>query len=119
VDGVGVFTGGRGIWTMDRGADRRYALEGLQERELHFVIRSTGKRTVIDRRQMKGTVAEVAGRGRQSFAAKVIRIEGGKEKFTNCGMESNPSSCRSERKSCRWWSLPASGKNRRCCSPTW
>jgi hypothetical protein len=80
VDWVGTFAGRRGIWTMDRGGDRRHVLEPLLERRLHFVIRSTGKRTVIDRRQMLGTVREVAARCRRPFAAKVIRIEDGKEK---------------------------------------
>src|SRR5271157_945081 len=55
VDWVGTFVGWRGIWAMDRGGDRRHVLEPLLERGLRFVIRSTGKRTVIDRRQMQGT----------------------------------------------------------------
>jgi len=80
VDWVGTFAGWRGIWAIDRGGDRRHVLEPLLERGLRFVIRSTGKRTVIDRRHLKGTVKEVAGRCRLPFAAKVIRIEDGKEK---------------------------------------
>jgi len=81
VDWVGSFVGWRGIWAIDRGGDRRHVLEPLLERCVHFVIRSTGKRTVIDRRRLKGTVAEVAGRCRLCFAAQVIRIEEGKEKI--------------------------------------
>jgi len=80
VDWVGTFAGRRGIWAMDRGGDRRHVLEPLLERGLHFVIRSTGKRTVIDRRQLLGSVQEIAGRCRRTFTAKVIRIEEGKEK---------------------------------------
>lgn len=80
VDWVGTFVGGRGIWAMDRGGDRRHLLEPLLERRLRFVIRSTGARTVIDRRHLKGTVAEVAGRCRLACQAKVIKIEEGKEK---------------------------------------
>ena len=80
VDWVGTFAGWRGIWAMDRGGDRRHVLEPLLERGLRFVIRSTGKRTVIDRRHLQGTVKEVAGRCRLPFAAQVIRIEDGKEK---------------------------------------
>jgi Transposase DDE domain len=80
VDWVGTAVGWRGIWVMDRGGDRRHLLEALLERQLRFVIRSTGRRTVIDRRRLKGTVAEVAGGCRLTHSAKVIRIEDGKEK---------------------------------------
>ena len=80
VDWVGTFVGWRGIWTIDRGGDRRHVLEPLLERGLHFVIRSTGKRTVVDRRQLLGSIKEIAGRCRLTFTAKVIRIEEGKEK---------------------------------------
>lgn len=80
IDGVGTVVGWKGIWVMDRGGDRRHLLGALLERQLRFVIRSTGRRTVIDRRQLKGTVAEVAGGCRLPHAAKVIRIEDGKEK---------------------------------------
>jgi hypothetical protein len=81
VDWVGTFAGGRGIWAIDRGGDRRHVLEPLRERGLRFVIRSTGKRTVIDRRHLLGTVKEVAGRCRRPFTAPVIRIEEGREKI--------------------------------------
>ena len=81
VDWVGEFTGWRGIWTMDRGGDRRNVLEPLLERGLRFVIRSTGKRTVVDRRGWLGTVREVATLCRRPFAAQIIRIEDGKEKL--------------------------------------
>jgi hypothetical protein len=80
VDWVGTFAGWRGIWAMDRGGDRRHVLEPLLERGLRFVIRSTGKRTVIDRRHFQHSVRELAARCRLTFAAKVIRIEDGKEK---------------------------------------
>src|SRR5215472_969046 len=59
VDWVGTFVGWQGVWAVDRGGDRRHVLEPLLERGLRFVIRSTGKRLVIDRRHLKGTVAEV------------------------------------------------------------
>jgi len=81
VDWVGTFVGGRGIWAMDRGGDRRHVLEPLLERRLRFVIRSTGRRVVIDRRHLLGSVKEVAGRCRLRFTAKVVRIEEGKEKI--------------------------------------
>ena len=80
VNWVGTFTGWRGIWAMDRGGDRRHVLEPLLERGLRSVIRSTGKRTVVDRRHLLGTVKEVAGRCRLRFTVQVIRIKEGKEK---------------------------------------
>ena len=81
VDWVGTFAGERGIWAIDRGGDRRNVLEPLLERGLRFVIRSMGKRTVIDRRQFLHCVKELAAYCRLPFAAKVVRIEDGKEKL--------------------------------------
>lgn len=90
VDWVGTFAGWRGIWAIDRGGDRQQVLERLLERGLHFVIRSTGRRTVSDRRQLLGTVKEIAGRCRLRFTAKVIRIEDGKEKTYELRYGSEP-----------------------------
>ncbi len=58
VDLIRTHTQGRGIWTIDRGGDRKKLLEPLLDRGERFVIRSTGKRTVIDRRKLQGSVAE-------------------------------------------------------------
>jgi hypothetical protein len=80
VEWVETFVGGRGIWVIDRGGDRRHLWERLLERGSRLVIRSTGKRAVIDRRHLKGTVKEVAGRCRLRFATKVIHLQDGKEK---------------------------------------
>ena len=71
----------KGMWAVDRGGDCRHVLERLLERGSRFVMRSTGKRVVIDRRHVKGTVAGVAGRCRLSFTARVVHIEDGKEKI--------------------------------------
>jgi hypothetical protein len=71
---------GRGIWTIDRGGDRKKLLEPLLERGDRFVIRSTGKRTVIDRHKLQGSVAEVAGRCRLRHRARTIKVQDGKEK---------------------------------------
>jgi hypothetical protein len=65
VDPVRRPTRGRAIWARDRGGDRRHLLEPLLERRERFVLRSTGQRTVIDRKGLKGSVAEVGGRGRR------------------------------------------------------
>jgi hypothetical protein len=73
-------TQGRGIWAIDRGGDRKRLLEPLLDRGERFVIRSTGKRTVIDLRKLQGSVAEVAGRCRLRHQARIIKIQDGKEK---------------------------------------
>lgn len=81
VDRVRKHTRGRGIWAVDRGGDRKHLLEPLLERGERFVIRSTGKRTVVDRRRLKGSASEVGGRCRLRYAARVIKIEDGQEKI--------------------------------------
>jgi hypothetical protein len=73
-------TQGRGIWAIDRGGDRKRLLEPLLDRGERFVIRSTGKRTVIDLRKLQGSVTEVAGRCRLRHQARIIKIQDGKEK---------------------------------------
>jgi hypothetical protein len=80
VDLIRAHTQGRGIWTMDRGGDRKKLLEPLMDRSQRFVIRSTGKRTVIDRKGLQGSVAEVAGRCRLRYQARIIKIQDGQEK---------------------------------------
>src|ERR1017187_1967476 len=80
IDLVRRSTGSRGIWTMDRGGDRKKLLEPLLDRQQRFVIRSTGKRSVIDRRKLQGSVAEVAGRCRLRHQARIIKIQDGQEK---------------------------------------
>jgi hypothetical protein len=80
VDLIREHTQGRGIWTMDRGGDRKKLLEPLLDRAQRFVIRSTGKRTVIDRRHLQGSVAEVAGRCRLGHQARIVKIQDGQEK---------------------------------------
>jgi len=81
VDLIREHTQGRGIWTIDRGGDRKKLLEPLLDRAQRFVIRSTGKRTVIDRRHRQGRVAEVAGRCRLGHPARIVKIQDGKETY--------------------------------------
>jgi len=81
VDLIRAHTQGRGIWTIDRGGDRKKLLEPLLDRGQRFVIRSTGKRTVIDRKGLQGSVAEVAGRCRLRHQARIIKIQDGQEKI--------------------------------------
>jgi hypothetical protein len=115
VDSVRSHTRGRGIWALDRGADRREVLEPLLERRERFVIRSTGKRFVIDRRRPKGSVAEVGGRCRLHYAARVIKIEEGKEKVYELRYGAEPLHLpgREEKMLLVWW--PVSGKIHSCC----
>lgn len=80
VDLIRTHTQGRGIWAVDRGGDRKKLLEPLLDRGARFVIRSTGKRTVIDRRKLQGSVAEVAGRCRLRHQARIIKIQDEQEK---------------------------------------
>jgi Transposase DDE domain len=73
-------TQGRGIWAMDRGGDRRKLLEPLLERRERFVIRSTGQRSVLDRRRHRVTIHHLSARCRLRYQAKIIKIENGQEK---------------------------------------
>lgn len=81
VDQIRAHTRGRGIWTMDRGGDRKKLLEPLLERQQRFVIRSTGQRMVVDRRGRRRTVHHVGACCRLRYPARVVRMEGGQEKI--------------------------------------
>ena len=48
IKAVNTYTKGRGIWTMDRGADRKILVGELDRMNLRFVIRSKGNRLVRD-----------------------------------------------------------------------
>jgi Transposase DDE domain len=80
VDLIYTYTQGRGIWAIDRGGDRKKLLEPLLDRAQRFVIRSTGKRSVIDRRKLQGSVAEVARGCRLRHQARIVKIQDGQEK---------------------------------------
>ena len=77
VDQVDHHLAGRGIWTVDRGGDRKKLLEPLLDKGLRFVIRSTGERTVVDRRGRLRRVAEVA-------LGCPLRHQARVENFVNC-----------------------------------
>jgi hypothetical protein len=80
VDQIRACTQGRGIWTIDRGGDRKRLLEPLLERREGFVIRSTGQRSVINRRGRKVTIHHLGACCRLRYQARVIKIEDGQEK---------------------------------------
>lgn len=71
---------GRGIWVIDRGGDRRKLIEPLLDRAERFVIRSRGKRSIVDPRNLFGTVTKVAGRCRLTHKARILKIQDGQEK---------------------------------------
>jgi hypothetical protein len=81
VDLVRRQTQGCGIWTVDRGGDRKTLLEPLLDRQERFVIRSTGKRLVVDRRNVKRSVAELGAQCRLPHKARVVKIQDGQEKI--------------------------------------
>jgi hypothetical protein len=80
IDRVRKHTQGRGIWAVDRGGDRKKLLEPLLDRGERFVIRSTGLRHVMDRRNRKRSVAKLGAHCRLRHQAQVIKIENGQEK---------------------------------------
>jgi len=80
IDLVRTHTQGRGIWTVDRGGDRKKLLEPLLERQERFVIRATGKRFVVDRKNLKRSVAELGVKCRLRYQARIIKIQDGQEK---------------------------------------
>ena len=81
VDLVRAHTHGRGIWAVDRGGDRKKLLEPLLDRRERFVIRSTGKRLVVDRKNMKRSVTELGARCRLRYQARIVKIQDGQEKI--------------------------------------
>ena len=80
VDLVREHTRGRGIWAVDRGGDRKKLLEPLLDRGERFVIRSTGKRFVENRRHLKSSVAELGAKCRLRHQARIVKINDGREK---------------------------------------
>jgi hypothetical protein len=90
VDRLRAHTAGRGIWTIDRGGDRKKLLEPLLERRQRFVIRSTGQRAVINRRPQRVTVHALGARCRRRYRARVIRIEDGQEKILQLRFGAEP-----------------------------
>jgi hypothetical protein len=65
---------------VDRGGDRKKLLEPLLDRQERFVIRSTGRRFVVDRKNMKRSVAELGARCRLRYQARIVKIQDGQEK---------------------------------------
>ena len=66
---------------MDRGGDRKKLLEPLLEKNERFVIRSTGQRSVLDRRRQRMTVHHLSAHCRLRYQARIVWIEDGREKL--------------------------------------
>jgi len=81
VDLLRAHTQGRGIWAMDRGGDRKKLLEPLLDRRERFVIRSTGKRFVIDRKHITRSVTELGTKCRLRYQARIVKLQDGHEKI--------------------------------------
>jgi hypothetical protein len=81
VDLLRVHTQDRGIWAVDRGGDRKKWLEPWLDRRKRFVIRSTGKRFVIDRKHNKRSVTELGTRCRLRYQARIVKLQDGHEKI--------------------------------------
>ena len=79
VDTIKKATGGRGIYVMDRGGDRREIINPLLCRELRFVIRQTGKRHVVYRGR-KRLVLDLARGCPMVHAETIVKEVKGKEK---------------------------------------
>lgn len=81
IDLVRSHTQGRGIWAVDRGGDRKKLLEPLLDRHERFVIRSMGRRFVVDRKNIKRSVSELGARCRLRYQARIVKIQDGQEKI--------------------------------------
>jgi hypothetical protein len=103
VDQVNRHLAGRGIWTMDRGCDRKKLLEPLLDKHLRFVIRATGERAVLDRRGRTRSVTEVGIGCRLRHQARVVRIDKGQEKLTNYATAPSLSASWVATNSYGWW----------------
>jgi hypothetical protein len=79
IDLVRSSIGGRGILTVDRGGDRRKLLEPLLDRQQRFVIRSTGKRTVIGPYHLERSVADFAAKCKLRYGVQPVRLPGRSE----------------------------------------
>ncbi len=80
IDPVRWHAQGRGIWAVDRGGDRKKLLEPLLDRGERFVIRSTRKRFVADRKNTERSVTELGARCRLRYQARIVKIQDGREK---------------------------------------
>jgi hypothetical protein len=74
IERVSQATGGRGLWAMDRGGDRREILIPFLDRRLRFVVRSQGDRHVVLPGGRKCRVREAA-RWCATDTERVVEVE--------------------------------------------
>jgi hypothetical protein len=74
IERVSQATGGRGLWAIDRGGDRRKILIPLLDRRLRFVVRQDGDRHILLPSGRKCAVKEAA-RGCATDTERVVEVE--------------------------------------------
>lgn len=73
IESVNAATCGRGMWVMDRGADRRKLFEPLLDAERAFLVRLRGDRHLEDKQQERRAAEELARRCVLSYKETVVR----------------------------------------------
>jgi hypothetical protein len=79
VEMVSSYTGGRGVWVIDRGGDRRKLFDPLLDRQAQFLIRMRGDRHMIFGGR-KRLVMDIVNGCPLPYAEYVVRQEDGKER---------------------------------------
>ena len=116
IDLVRSQTQGRGIWAVDRGGDRKKLLEPLLDRHERFVIRSTGKRLVVDRENIKRSVAELGASAGCVSKRGSSKFRTGRRRPTICAMASSRFVWWDVTNGCTWWRSLDSERNPYYCS---
>jgi len=71
IDEVIRMIGKKGIWTLDRGGDRRKLFVPILQREIQFVVRMTTQRDMINRQGRVRNIAKIAKDTRCSKKAEI------------------------------------------------
>jgi hypothetical protein len=79
VDAVRQHVGNRGVWVLDRGADRIKLFKPLLERKARFVVRMIGDRHLLVGKQ-KRLALDIAVNCSTPFAVSITRMQHGHEK---------------------------------------
>jgi len=72
IDKVTGVIGKKGIWTLDRGGDRRKLFVPILQREIQFVVRMTTQRDIMDRQGRVRNIAKIARDTRCPKKAELI-----------------------------------------------
>ncbi|HEY3738697.1 MAG TPA: hypothetical protein VGL53_02575, partial [Bryobacteraceae bacterium] len=91
---------------MDRGGDRKKLLEPLLDQRGRFVIRSTGKRFVVDRKNSKRSVAELGAQCRLRYQARIVKIQDGQERIYDLHYRVERIRLVGPTNGCTWWWSP-------------